>query len=87
MFSSRMQFVYSQQLQKLYRVNQGSGMGQVLSRDVADGVFFSLCEDGHASRPIVKENSCIHLYVRYRDDILVCFSGMLKVPLSNLCKR
>ena len=59
---------------RVFSVGSGSGMGQILSGDVSDLVCWDLCEAGWASRADIQAAYGVHLYVRYRDDILIIYS-------------
>ncbi len=49
-------------------------MGQVISGDLADLIFWLLAELHYAEREYIQSQHNILLYTRYRDDILVIFS-------------
>ena len=53
-----------------YLVLQGSGQGQKISGDAADGTFLNLAERGLVDDSSVLAQYGVELYVRYRDDIL-----------------
>ena len=65
--------------EELFHVCRGSGMGQILSGDVADVCFYNLCER-YACNVETMHRHNIWLYARYRDDILIIYSTKFESP-------
>ena len=60
---------------EVFHVTQGSGMGQIISGDVADVKFYNLVEKSFASSQIIQQQNNVWLYARYRDDIFIVYSS------------
>ena len=67
-------------IEEFYKVEQGSGMGQVLSGDIAEAKFHSLCERSHACNTQTMHAHSVWLYARYRDDILIVYTTKYVSP-------
>ena len=67
------QYVMSPWVRKMpLKVVLGAGMGLNWAGDVADLVMYILFELTWATKPSVAKDFSVHVYLRYRDDILVC---------------
>ena len=63
--------MYSDQVNNVYRVKTGTGMGNVHSGETADLNFYYAVEKDFATDDATMNRLGIELYVRFRDDILV----------------
>ena len=54
-----------------YWVQEGSGMGQIASGEIADTTFLELAEAKFASLSSIQHEYRIQAYIRYRDDIII----------------
>ena len=69
------QLVFSQDLQCMYQVERGSGMGSCHSGDISDMVLYALGERPWALDPNVMSRHAVKGWLRYRDDIFLVIGG------------
>lgn len=67
------QFVSSEVVDKTFCAVRGSGQGRVLNSDLADKHFYHLAEENFVV-PERLDAAGVHLYARYRDDVLLVVS-------------
>ena len=68
------QYIRADFVEAVYSVCSGSGMGKILSGDVADLKFYDLAESDWADDARIRAKHKIWLYTRYRDDIFIMYS-------------
>ena len=81
------QYVFCRSTDKHFRVNTGSGMGQILSGDLADLNLFQMIEASFANLSFIRKAHHIHMYCRYRDDILIMYAKTQDEKASQFIRK
>jgi len=80
------QVVFNNYDNTCYRVHRGSGMGQVISGDVADLKLNDLMEEDWAAKEEIQREHNVFLYARYRDDIIIVYAREPLGDQNNIVK-